>query len=588
MKKRPQNMRTWFALALATAMAAIGCGDWRGTRESPSPQATVRTAAIPTAARTKVLVEIDQMQQTPRLEESLVVGGATVSLAGIYEPGGLDMEVRHDQGDLPFAPAVRVADLHALLTAFRSLQPAGDGPHVHVLVVSADVDDPKTLGIMFDFGADDANGIPREGVAVFATPHQNLPGGEAPELLLTTAHEMAHVFNLHHSDWEGSSFSNGGTIESYSPAGTVKWALSAQSRTHLLTHPSQDVRPGRDSLPFATVTPAHAAAHNPYPGESFVVVDEANLATARRAPGGARAMAVRSARAGRRVFGGTDHPLRLDLQAPKTQYIIGEPLTVTVGLHNRGADTREVLDLLDPSYSFLNVEIRRPGSTAFEPFRPAIRAYRRGQPPLRLEPNGSLHSVVKLFFGAEGWTFDRPGSYVVRADYPADMLATDQRLQSEELTLDVVEPPSDATRRASQLMLGTEQGLFLLFNGGDHLRRGRESLMKVSEEAGATPFAPAARLALGLAALQPTIVSTGAPSRPPVRLDEAKRYLEGTLEAELPALSRLKAQETLANALVKENKAEEARAVRDRTIRALENEETATRKLDRFRRREMQ
>jgi hypothetical protein len=133
-------------------------------------------------------------------------------------------------------------------------------------------------------------------------------------------------------------------------------------------------------------------------------------------------------------------------------------------------------------------------------------------------------------------------------------------------------------------MLGTEQGLFLLFNGGDHLLEGRESLEKVSQEAGSTPFAPAARLALGRSALEPTVGAQGVTSRQPARLDEAQRYLEKTLDTDLPALSRLWAQEALAQALVSNDQVSEAEAVRQRTIEALGDEKTTSSEIRRLRR----
>ena len=570
--KRPRSSLFTALTALVTA-AGAGCSSSPGPKPTPAP---------PGGGRLPVLVEVDQMQGTPPLQDTQTLGGAQVSLAGIYAPGGLDLEVRHDQNDLPTAPSVRLADLHALLTAFRSLPAPPDGRHVHVLVVTAEAERPDTLGIMFDFGDSNPNDIPREGCAIFASAHEDLPGGGAPELLLTTAHEVAHVFNLHHTDWEGDSFRNDSTIEGYSMADTVRWALSTQSKAHLRGHPERLVHPGAGSLPFASITPEHAAGHQLIPGESYVVVDPSALGTARRAPGGVREMAVRSARE-HRVVARDAHPLRLTLEAPKTDYIVGEPVTLTVGIHNTGPDAREVLELLDPSFGFLNIEIRRPGSRVFEPFRPAVRAYGRGGAPLSLASDDTVHGEVKLFFGAEGWTFEKPGTYVVRADYPADALISEKRLQSEEVTLQVVEPSSDTARRASHLMLGTEQGLFLLFNGGDHLVKGRESLEKVSEEAGATPFAPAARLALGRSALEPTVGAQGVTSRQPARLDEAQRYLEKTLDTDLPALSRLWAQEALAEALVSNDQVSEAEAVRRRTIEALEGEKTTSSEIKKLR-----
>jgi hypothetical protein len=571
--KRPPSL-LFLGVAALSALALAACPGGSTTKPPPTPPPTGD-------GRLSVLVEIDQMEGTPPLQDTQTLGGTEVSLAGLYEPGGVHIEVRHDESNLPAAPAVREADLHALLTAFRSVPAPPDGRHVHILVVTADADFPDTLGLMFDFGNNNPNDIPREGCAIFASTIADLPGATAPEMLLTAAHELAHVFNLHHDDWEGDSFRRGSTIEGYSSAETVRWALSAQSRAHLRGHPDRLVHPGPGSLPFLTITPAHEDGHQGIPGGNYVVADPRNLDAARRAPGGVRAMAVRSSR--ERAVARDAHPLRLELDPPKTRYLVGEPVTLTVGLENTGSAPQEILDLLDPTFGFLNVEIQRPGSAVFEPFRPAVRAYTRGGTPRTLASGESVHAEVKLFFGAEGWTFEQAGEYVVRADYPADALVSNRRLKSPEVTLTIEEPASEMAQRASDLMRGTEQGLFLLFNGGDHLRKGRESLEKVAQEAGTTPFAPAAQLALGRSALEPTLAAPGVTTRPAARLDEAQRYLEPTLDSDLPALSRLWAQEALAEALVTNDQVSEAEAVRQRTIEVLGDEKTTSQELRKLR-----
>ena len=143
--------------ATATALTALV------TAACPSSPPDPGSTPTPTPAgdgRLTVLVEVDQMQGTPPLQDSQTLGGAQVSLAGIYAPGGLDIEVRHDQNNLPTVPSVRLADLHALLTAFRNLPTPPDGRHVHVLVVTVEAERPDTLGIMFDFGDNNPNEHP--------------------------------------------------------------------------------------------------------------------------------------------------------------------------------------------------------------------------------------------------------------------------------------------------------------------------------------------------------------------------------------------------------------------------------------------
>jgi len=180
--------------------ALVGCGGGPETPREPAPQALQR-----------VLIEIDRMSGTRPVETEQTIGGQQVSLAAIYRSAGLELRVVPDRADLPRQDPIRLADLHALMTSSSSVVPQQGEWKVHALVVTEDADDPGTLGIMFDFGDEDTNDVPREAFAVFDSAHSTLPGGPVPELLLTTAHELAHAFNLHHTDWEGTSFTEDST-----------------------------------------------------------------------------------------------------------------------------------------------------------------------------------------------------------------------------------------------------------------------------------------------------------------------------------------------------------------------------------------
>src|SRR5262249_21493652 len=106
----------------------------RPARASVSPPAA--TVATSTVARRPVLLEIDQMQGTPPLPTERVINGATVSLKNIYAEAGLDLDVRPDQMDLPRKDTVTLADMHALMLAYRSLPVPEGALRVHVLVAT--------------------------------------------------------------------------------------------------------------------------------------------------------------------------------------------------------------------------------------------------------------------------------------------------------------------------------------------------------------------------------------------------------------------------------------------------------------------
>lgn len=559
------------AIALAALAVIQGCGGG----EKPSAETRRTPTAAAPARASRVLLEIDQMQGTPALQDTLAGGPAEASLKKIYADAGIELDIRHDQTDLPRVDRVRLADLHNLMTSFETIPaPPGVGK-IHALIVTADEEDPRTLGIMFDFNDRDLNSLPREGFAVFASPHEGLPNPTA-ELLLTTAHEMAHCFNLHHADWDGQGFHDHATVESYSMADTVRWALSEGSARHIKVHQVNEVWPGQGGLPFGTIGTGHLDSHKSDPAESFSVLSDP---TARGVSASPEKGLARERVALRAVD--TDD-LRLVLEAPKTTYLVGEPVVLNVGLHNTGSRDRYVLPLLDPRFQFLNVEIRKKPAPEFRAFRSAVLADARGIEAARLKPGENRHEEIKVFFGADGWTFKEPGTYEVRADYPAGALTADAlgretgRVQSPVLELVIQSPPPQSSNaRAARTVLRYQEGMFLFLDGASHLRGAKANLERVVEQERGAAVAPALRLALAQAELNPapqpgSRVATGAD------VAKAKEYLDGLPAETLPTSSVARTTRELAVEVQKRGEpgdATDAQRMRA-TAREIERQET--------------
>lgn len=568
---------TFSCAALTSLLGFAAC-----SRETPPPASRTDTELR------KVLLEIDRMAGTPPLQLEQVVNGTTVSLKSMYAEAGIDLEIRQDQADLPRQDEVGLPDLHAMMSAFRSVDAAPDVMRVHALVLTKERVDPETLGIMFDFDASDTDARPREGFAVFADPHANLPGGLHPELLLTVAHELAHCFNLHHPDWEGEGFRSGSTVESYSQADTVRWTLSTHSKAHIRRDPGREVWPGPSNIAFGLVTRDHLARHNPSPNEAFRVVDPSNFNERRPAAALGSALRKVTQRDRSRFVASDRHPVKLQLESPKQAYVVGEPIVLTVAIHNTGTTPQSIYPLLDPKYRFLNVEVRAPGDGEFDTFQPVLLADARGVQPRILAPGASIHEEARIFFGADGWVFKQAGEYLVRADYvmpsedgrPQDGA---ERLESAPLKIVVTEPATANARRARDLIVGPQQGLYLVLGGGDHLQQATTNLKQAVQEAPNAPQAAAVQLALGTAALNPTVdPKTGVQSQP--RIDEAKKRLTGTLDSQLPAVSVVKAQAELADALEEKGRTAEAARVRSETMQKMRRYESAREHIDEIKR----
>jgi hypothetical protein len=559
------------AAARRTAVSLLEPMGSRRLMDSLSPVdtgAAEQNSSAPQAAVTRrVLLEVDRMEGTQPVLTEQTIDDRRVSLADIYRAAGIELRIVEDQTDIARVESLRLADLHSVLNSNRSLVPEAGEEHIYMLVVSEDEDAPDTLGIMFDFGENDANNVPRESFAVFESPHANMPGGISRELLLTTAHELAHVFNLHHSDWDGSNFTRSATVESYSLTDTVLWRLSDASVEHLSSHPDRLVSPGTGNLPFGLISQSHANQHKPSPRENFSIAPEDTLSVSRGSSIDASA-AIRTKLAPVNDIS-ADSTLRLQIKTAKDIYIVGEAITLAVAVVNAGDSPQDVIPLLSPEYGFLNVLIRGPGQEEFRPYKaPVLREARMAGLSRTLAPDDIMIDDARIFFSSDGWTFAVPGEYEIQATFPADAEFSNDVIRSVMQHVSVQAPGSEPAAGASRLLfsrdglgLGDEQGLYLYMQGGDHLQFGASQLRQMVSEYPQAEQADPAKVALANEALQPTIDQARG-DRPEPRLDEAQFYLRGLQDIEnVPGVGLKRVQRRLIEALEKDGRDMEARSL---------------------------
>lgn len=516
------------------------------------------------------------------------VQGVEVSLAKIYSAADVDVRIVKNPPSIPRQDTIRLADLHGMMASTTPVQAEQGELTVHMLVVTKDVDEPETLGVMFDFGTGDPGDMPREGFAVFENAHDGLstvrgnsPQALAREVLLTTAHELSHVFNLHHADWSGTSFDSGSTIEGYSYTDTVKWSLSPASLAHFKgSCPQALVLPGAGGWPFGMVTAAHAGQHQAFPMDQYNVVPDSMSAAARSSTPVALSMATRSS--ARDVTAAS--PLQLEIASAKTNYVVGEAIALTVALVNAGDSATEVVPLLNPEYRFLTIAVRGPDQQQFRTYLPPVLRDARGSASRSLAAKDKVVEEAKVFFGSDGWTFEKPGDYFIEATFPAGPKSPDQYIKSKQLKLTVEESRTLAASRAqriltSQARLGRSQGLYLYMGGGSHLQDAQNSLREVVRVAPESEQAVAARDALTREALG-TLQEQGDKVE---RLKETERLL-GTPAAQNRASVSSTGQVETRRDLVREldeaglkDLADKQRAVLDREL----SRDNAVRELDR-------
>ncbi len=217
-----------------------------------------------------VSLEFDRMTGTA-FPPQHTVNGQPVTLESIFDDAGVSLTVEEDEtGIQPLNIAqddcISDAELSALENNHRhlSLFPASACPfafcntyHLYGVVVNhygevLDACIPEfILGKMWQ-------GHTRSAFAIFYRMNTIQSGG--PEYLRTTAHEIGHAFNLHHSDGDGTSI----MTQSDDLEGDPVYRFSEQSRDHLADHPGQCKYPGAvGAAPFTWVVNDHAAWAHP-------------------------------------------------------------------------------------------------------------------------------------------------------------------------------------------------------------------------------------------------------------------------------------------------------------------------------------
>ncbi|MEE8105136.1 MAG: hypothetical protein V3T86_06345 [Planctomycetota bacterium] len=500
-------------------------------------------------ANQKVLIEIHRMVGTPELSQT-----GLDRIKGIFAEANLDLRYQDHGADIPSSPTVRLGDLHALMTTFRQNQPGSGEWKLDLLIVTARDGGSNTLGIMFDHGGNDLNSLPREGCAVFHTAHANM-ANEADEMILTTVHELAHCFNIHHTDWDPdpnftstASFNRHATIESYSMADTVRWSLSSKSIEHIKHHDGDNgkfVRPGPGGIEFGFITQDHDSAHQSDPPENYVIVTREGARTLERGRPVDPSAIIRTSNPGapREVSG-----LKLVLEAPSTSFRLGEPVTLTVRLKN-GGDTVNIYQALAPEQGFLRIGVRAATTDRARPYRPIAWSCSRVA-PTPLKNGAEISAKVRLFFGAKGWTFTKPGKYLVTADFPAG----NDRVTSEPLTIEIKAAldvaASTSSRALQQRCLDKDVGLYLYFNGASHLAKAESALEDAYADAKAFSANQKAAygLAIGSSLVRPTIASSKTDRVRPPDLDKAATYLKSALTANVDADIAVAVKQQLADA----------------------------------------
>jgi hypothetical protein len=188
--------------------------------------------------------------------------------------------------------------------------------------------------------------------------------------------------------------------------------------------------------------------------------------------------------------------LALELRC-KDAFEYGEPAVAELKLSAtdlRGVDTH---GYLHPNDDFVTIAIRQPSGRTIV-YRPLLRHCTDESRMIRLDTTRpAIYDSAYIGFGKDGFYFEQPGRYVIRAQYVAD---DGSRVISPVKHVRIRPPASRKDIEVGELLLGHEQGqlLYLLGSDSDALRGGNEALDTLLDEHGDHPLAVYARMVKGI------------------------------------------------------------------------------------------
>jgi hypothetical protein len=188
--------------------------------------------------------------------------------------------------------------------------------------------------------------------------------------------------------------------------------------------------------------------------------------------------------------------LRLDLEAPAS-FAYGAPVTVQVKLTSADPRGIEVTKHLRPRNGNVEIAIAQPGGRVVE-YEPLLHHCMSDEDTIALGgEQQSYADMAFIHYGKEGFYFERPGTYRLRARYTAP----DGSVVVSGTTTIRVRPPATAEDvEVADLLFGDEQGTLMYLVGSDFdgLQRGNEALTQIWSEHPDHPLADVARLIQGV------------------------------------------------------------------------------------------
>ena len=406
---------------------------------------------------------------------SLPSGGSArkLSIVGAYAEAGIEMQTSGtiDVVNTSEAGANATwsdAELHAAMVRHFSLW--RNIPQWAVWLFHARLHDlgPGLYGIMFDL-----IGRQRQGAAVFYEGIGGTTSDKQRLQLYTCTHELGHCFNLLHS-WQKSLAT---------PPVLPDRPNSLSWMNYPWRYPLGGAGAFWNSFPFQFDGQELIHIRHAFRDQVIMGGNPFGTGSALEDPEGWRDPIE------------DDSGLKLELRAPRS-FAYGVPVSVDVELSGTGSRGRLVPQRLRPRNGNVEIAIRQPSGRVLV-YKPLLHQCAMDDTIMLDADTPGITESAFVHYGQDGFYFDTPGSYRLRARTVA---ADGSIALSNMLDIRVQPPLSREDDEAAQLIFGDEQGILMYLMGSDfeQLETGNNALRELQQRFPKHPLAAVARLVQGV------------------------------------------------------------------------------------------
>lgn len=400
----------------------------------------------------------------------------TLTVTKAYEEAGIQMVLTSGTGAISNTEAGTDArwtetEMHASMVRHFSIYANVPQWAVWMFAARRAVDN-RLLGIMFDYLP--GNRLMRQGSAIFQDSIRDYHPADTDyrrHLLYTYVHELGHAFNLLHS-WDKGRPDSASWMN-------YDWKY--------------DQRNGLGSFwnNFAFNFDNGELNHMRHGFRNNVIMGGSDWAVGAGMIDGGHSAEIFS-----RETIENNSGLKLELVPSRSSFALGEPVVIELKLRCMDMNGKTVNANLHPKFEQVRIGILKPNGKACLYESVSHQCMAPKEVNLTTD-NNTAYASAYIGYGKDGFYFDQPGFYKLKAAY---LNVDGSIIQSEETTIRVKSPVTQAEDEIADLYFTNNAGMlfYLLGSDSDSLKKGMDDFHKVSEKYRTHPLSVYADLVLGV------------------------------------------------------------------------------------------